>query len=226
MELRVIKYFLAVAKEENISKAADSLNVTQPTLSRQLMDLEYELGAPLFIRGKRKITLTDQGLLFKKRAEDIMDLVRKTENEFVYHEEIISGDIYIGGGETDGMQLIARVANKMLEDYPNVRFNIYSADSDDVTEKVDKGLIDFGLLIELNPLKYDSLAIPYKDTWGVIMRKDSELAAKDFISPEDLWDKPLICSRQSLFGETIPRWLNKDLEKLNIVGTDNLVFNA
>ena len=173
MELRVIKYFLAVAKEENISKAADSLNVTQPTLSRQLMDLEYELGAPLFIRGKRKITLTDQGLLFKKRAEDIMDLVRKTENEFVYHEEIISGDIYIGGGETDGMQLIARVANKMLEDYPNVRFNIYSADSADVTEKVDKGLIDFGLLIELNPLKYDSLAIPYKDTWCVIMRIDS-----------------------------------------------------
>ncbi|ULQ60427.1 LysR family transcriptional regulator [Brucepastera parasyntrophica] len=226
MELRVLRYFLAVAREENISRAADVLYVTQPTLSRQLMELEDELGTKLFIRGKRKITLTDEGLLLRRRAEEILDLVRKTQTEFDSQEEIVSGNIFIGGGETESMSIIARIAREMQRDYPYVRFNIYSGDSKDVTERLDKGLLDFGLLIELNPLKYESLRLPAVDTWGLLMRKDSPLAARKTIKPKDLWNIPLITSRQSLAAEKILKWLNKDFDELNLVATYNLVYNA
>ena len=226
MELRVLRYFLAVAREENISKAAEFLNVTQPTLSRQLIELEYELGTKLFIRGKRKIILTDEGLLLRKRAEEISELVQKTETEFHSREEIVSGDIFIGGGETEGMSIIAGIARNMQRDHPYVRLNIYSGDSKDVTERLDKGLLDFGLLIELNPHKYESLRLPASDTWGVLMRADSPLAARKSIKPKDLWNVPLITSRQSLHAGKIPKWIGRDFDKLNVAATYNLVFNA
>lgn len=226
MDLRVLRYFLAIAREENISRAAEFLNVTQPTLSRQIMELEYELGTKLFIRGKRKIILTDEGRLLRKRAEEITELAQKTENEFRSREEIVSGDIYIGGGETEGMALIAKLARRMQRGYPHVRFNIYSGDSKDVTERLDKGLLDFGLLIELNPHKYQSLKLPAVDTWGVLMRRDSPLAGRKAIKPRDLWNLPLITSRQSLAAGKLAKWLGRDFDKLNLAATYNLVYNA
>lgn len=150
MEIRILRYFLAVAREESISKAAEYLHITQPTLSRQLMELEEELGSKLLNRGKRnhKVTLTDEGMLLRKRAEEIIALVDKTESEFIATNEIISGDIYIGGGETDAMRFIAKTAQKLKKDYPHIRYHLFSGNADDVTEKLDKGLLDFGILIE------------------------------------------------------------------------------
>ena len=148
MEIRVLKYFLAVAREQNISSAAESLHLTQPTLSRQLKDLEDEIGKTLFIRGKRKITLTEDGVLFRKRAEEIIDLVKKTETEFLSSPNDISGEIFIGGGETLGMKFIANVLNSLHTDFPNIHFNVFSGNGDDVCEKLDNGLLDFGVLSE------------------------------------------------------------------------------
>lgn len=226
MELRVLKYFLTVAREENITKAAESLHITQPTLSKQLMDLENEIGKKLFIRGNRKITLTQEGLLLYKRAEEIADLVSKTEKELKQADDIISGDIYIGAGETDLIRSIAKAAKDMQNKHPLVHFHIESGDSKTVHEHLDKGLIDFGLIFgNIVMTKYNSIEIPTKDSWGVLMRQDSKLADKDFITVKDLIDKPLIVSRQGISGE-LQNWFQSDIEKLNIVATYNLIFNA
>ena len=226
MELRELKYFLAVAKEESISKAAESLFVTQPNLSRQMQNLENEIGQQLFIRGSRKITLTEVGKLLYKRAEEIVELYNKTQNELNSPITDISGDIYIGGGESHAMSIIAKVAHKVQTQYPNVKYHLFSGDSATISERLDKGLIDFGIFIEPFDLsKYDYLRLPLTDTWGVLMRKDSPLADKDYITPEDLWDKPIIRSRQSLGKNIISEWFRKNDEELNIVATGNLLFN-
>lgn len=227
MELRTLKYFLTVAKEENISKAANVLHLTQPTLSRQLMDLENELGIKLFIRGNRKVQLTDEGKLLCKRAEEIMTLVDKTEQELNHSDTIINGDIYIGGGETDAIRLIAKTAQHLQRKYPNIKYHIFSGNTDDVTERLDKGLLDFGILIEPTDLtKYEHLQIPTTDTWGLLMRKDSNLASYQTITPKDLKHIPLIISRQSLVDEAISNWLTESSKNLNIIATYNLIFNA
>lgn len=227
MELRVLRYFLAVAKEESITAASETLHVTQPTLSRQLMELEEEFGKKLFIRGNRKITLTDEGILLRKRAEEIVELVEKTETEITASDEIINGDIYIGGGETDAMRIIAHIIKKLQEKYPQVKYHLFSGNADDVTERLDRGLLDFGVVIEpANIQKYDYLKLPATDTWGVLMRKDSPLAQNTVIKPKDLHNIPLLCSRQSMVGKGISQWIGKDFEKLNIVATYNLVYNA
>lgn len=227
MELRTLKYFLTVAKEENISKAANVLHLTQPTLSRQLMDLENELGIKLFIRGNRKVQLTDEGKLLCKRAEEIMTLVDKTEQELNHSDTIINGDIYIGGGETDAIRLIAKTAQHLQRKYPNIKYHIFSGNADDVTERLDKGLLDFGILIEPTDLtKYEHLQIPTTDTWGLLMRKDSNLASYQTIKPKDLKHIPLIISRQSLVDEAISNWLTESSKNLNIIATYNLIFNA
>lgn len=226
MELRELKYFLAVAREESISKAAETLFVTQPNLSRQMQNLEKEIGQQLFIRGAKKITLTDTGKLLKKRAEEIMELYNKTENELNAPTTNVSGNIYIGGGESYVMGLIAKAARSVQCDYPNVKFHIFSGDSGTVSERLDKGLIDFGIFIEPFDLsKYDHMRLPLYDTWGVIMRKDSPLAQKEYITPEDLWDKPIIRSRQSIGKNKIGEWFQKSEEELNIVATGNLLYN-
>lgn len=227
MELRVLRYFLAVAKEESITAASETLHVTQPTLSKQLMELEEEFGKKLFIRGNRKITLTDEGILLRKRAEEIVELVEKTETEITASDEIINGDIYIGGGETDAMRIIAHIVKKLQEKYPQVKYHLFSGNADDVTERLDRGLLDFGVVIEpANIQKYDYLKLPATDTWGVLMRKDSPLAQNTVIKPKDLHNIPLLCSRQSMVGKGISQWIGKDFEKLNIVATYNLVYNA
>ncbi len=227
MEIRVLKYFLAVAREENISAAADSLHVTQPTLSRQLMDLEDELGKTLFTRGNRRISLTEEGMILRKRAEEIVNLVDKTEAEIMTSDDNISGDIYIGSGETEGMRLIAKVAKQLEDEGYNIRYHLFSGNAMDVEERIDKGLIDFGLFIEgVNLKKYDSIRLPYTDTWGVLMRKDSPLAKKSEIRPEDLWTVPLITSQQAENSNELSGWLKRDREQLNIAATYNLLYNA
>lgn len=228
MELRVLRYFLAVAREQSISGAAEFLHISQPTLSRQLMDMEQALGKQLFIRGNRRITLTEEGMFLRKRAEEIVDLVDKTEAEIISSNQFVSGDIYIGAAETDNMRLLLQVAHKLQQDYPDIHYHIFSGNAQDVTEKLDKGLLDFGLLIDYyNLSKYENLQLPTKDTWCVLMRKDSPLAAKEQILPVDLWDKPLICSQQVFWEkQDLADWIKKDVDELNIVANYNLIYNA
>lgn len=227
MEIRVLKYFLAVAREQNISAAAESLFLSQPTLSRQLKELEEELGKQLFIRGSRKITLTEEGLLLRKRAEEIVELMDKTEKELLGSDEQVSGEIYIGAGETDGLRLIAKAAKELQAEYPQINYRIISGDAVDIIERLDKGLIDFALLLEpVDISKYSYLKFPVKDVWGVLMRRDCPLAQKKSISPKDLQDMPLIVSRQALDGSELTQWLKNGSEQLNIVSTYNLVYNA
>lgn len=227
MELRVLQYFLAVTREQSISGAAESLHLSQPTLSRQLKDMEEELGKQLFVRSNRKITLTEEGMILRKRAEEILELVKKTEDEISLSDETIAGNITVGAGETDGVRLLAKAAKKIQSEYPLVHFHIVSGDRVSVTEELDKGLIDFGLLFgQIDASKYESIKVPYSDTFGVLMRRDAPLAAKDTVSPEDLLDKPLIVSRQAIHDADLQAILGYDREKLHIVATYNLLFNG
>ena len=212
MELRVLRYFLAVAREESISGAAEALHVTQPTLSRQMMELEEELGKTLFLRGKRKISLTEEGMFLRKRAQEIVTLVEKTESEFSAAEETISGDVHIGGGETDAMRLIARAAHRLQSAYPHIAYHLFSGNADDVTERLDRGLVDFGVFIEPADLsKYDFIKLPVTDIWGV---------------PQDLLGLPLLASNQHLVKNEFSGWFGEGYEKLNITTTYNLLYNA
>ena len=186
MDIRVLQYFLAVARDESISKAAETLHMTQPPLSRQLKDLEKELGKQLLIRGSKKITLTEDGMLLRKRAEELVNLMEKTKAELTSSDENINGEIYIGCGETEAISFLAQAARNLQTDHPLIHYHIYSGDEERVIEKLDKGLIDFGLLV--NPAdisNYDYIHLPIKDLWGVLMRKDSLLAEKDKIHAED-----------------------------------------
>ena len=231
MELRVLRYFLAVAREESISGAAEYLHLTQPTLSRQIRELEEELGQQLLIRKSHRIELTPQGVLFRKRAEEIIAMVDKTEAEFSSMEDTISGDIYIGGGETQAIRQVADIMKELRDSYPDIHYHLFSGNAQDVTERLDKGLLDFGLLIQPADIsKYDYLNLPAKDTWGVIMPKNCPLAQKAFIEKKDLLGVPLICSRQAILpqqtGNEFADWFGEDFEKLNIITTFNLVYNA
>ena len=231
MEFRVLRYFLTVAREGSITGAANSLHLTQPTLSRQLQDLEKELGQTLLIRGKHKITLTPEGMILRKRAEEIVDMVEKTEAEFNSISDVIGGDIYIGSGETDSMKYIARVMKDIQQEYPNVKFHVYSGNAEDVIEKLDKGLLDFGVLIQpIDLSKYDNITLPEKDLWGVLMLKSSPLAKKEFVTLEDLASVPILASRQMSKKYSAEsgflHWFGDAFEHLNIAVTYNLVYNA
>ena len=231
MELRVLKYFLTVAREGSITGAANSLHLTQPTLTRQIQELERELGQKLLVRGKYKVTLTPEGMILRKRAQEIVDMVEKTEAEFQAITDTISGEIYIGGGESDCMKHIAKIIKEIQSDYPAIKFHISSGNAEDVTEKLDKGLLDFGVLIQPVDLsKYDNLPLPDKDVWGVVMRKDSPLAKKDYVELEDLKGLPLINSRQAMRKTSSKNefieWFHGEFENMNTVATINLVYNA
>ncbi len=227
MELRVLEYFLAVAREQSISAAADFLHLTQPTLSRQLKDLEEEFGKQLFIRGNRKVTLTEDGVYFRKKAEEIVTLAQRTEAEMKNTDQGIVGDIYIGAGETEAVGNLVSVAHELQKQFSGIHFHITSGDTADLTDRLDKGLFDFCLLLgEIDQSKYDYLSLPYTDTWGILMRKDSPLAEKEEIKAHDLWDKPLIFSRQMLNVSQFMRWFEKSASELNIIATYNLAFNA
>lgn len=227
MELRVLQYFLAVTREQSISGAAESLHLSQPTLSRQLKDLEDELGKQLFIRGNRKITLTEEGMILRKRAEEVIDLITKTKHEISITDDVIAGDVYIGAGETDAVRYLARAARELQKEYPDVHYHISSGDTTDVLESLDKGLIDFGLLFStIDTSKYEYLSFPVFDSYGILMRKDSPLTGKEKICPEDLWDKPLIFNRNTHDGDILTSWLKKSRSEIQVISTYNLLFNA
>lgn len=227
MELRVLQYFLAVTREQSISGAAEALHLSQPTLSRQLKDMEEELGKQLMIRGNRKITLTEEGMILRKRAKEILDLVQKAEHEITISDDTIAGDVYIGAGETDAVRLLAKAGKRVQLEYPDIHYHISSGDTTDVLESLDKGLIDFGLLLgAMDTSKYEYLEFPVKDTYGILMQKDSPLAEKDSIRPEDLQDKPIMFNRNTRDGDLLTSWLGKSLSELNVAATYNLLFNA
>ena len=227
MEIRVLKYFLAVAREKNITNAAMSLHITQPTLSRQLKELEEELGKQLFIRGNKNITLTEDGLLLRKRAEEIVSLSDKTIADIKYSDTLIGGDIAIGCAETEGLRTIIQMMMNVQHIYPNICFHISSGDKQNVLEDLERGLIDFGIFIDpIDKTNYNYLLLPRKEVLGVVARKDSSLAKKGYVTKEDLLNVPLILSRQLCEDSLLMRWFGKQLSDLHVVATYSLIFNA
>ena len=227
MELRVLRYFLEAAKDENITRAAARLHVTQPTLSRQLHQLEAELGKRLYTRSNYHIRLTDEGRLLKKRAQEMIDLEEKTRAELSAAQGGVSGVVYIGAGETVGIRYIGGALKRLRNVCPEVRYRMISADGDGVAEKLDKGLIDFGVFVgKVNLSRYDCLTLPDVDTWGLLLRKDDPLVGQGFVRPEDLRGRPLLFSHQAMTEGELAEWLGYPMESLNIVGSHNLAYNA
>ncbi len=226
MDIRVLRYFVTVAREGSITNAAKYLHVTQPTLSRQLKELEEELGKQLFVRSTTKMKLTEEGMLLRKRAEDILDMVEKTRDEFRTMDDITGGDIHIGGAESRAMRHIAQAAISLQDRYANIHYHLYSGNAGDLTERLDKGLLDFCLLvIPVDLSKYNHIILAEKETWGVILRKDSPLAAKKSIRVKDLQNLPLICSRQALHKE-LGDWFGEKADSMRMAATYNLIYNA
>lgn len=220
MELRVLKYFLMAAREENITKAAALLHLTQPTLSRQLMQLEEELGVKLFHRSKHRIILTEDGMLLKRRAQEIILLSDKTVQELSHKKDVLSGEIAIGCGETKNMKFLSEQIRKFQQKYPLVQFNIHSAIADDIKERIEKGILDIGLLMEpVEVGKYEFIRMPQKEKWGILVRKDSELAAKEGIHPKDLVEAPLIMVKRELVKNELASWFGDYYEEIQIAAT-------
>lgn len=227
VELRVLRYFLAVAGEQNISRAAEFLHVTQPTLSRQIMDLEEELGKKLFLRGGRRMVLTEEGMFLRKRAQEIVALADRTVEEFRSADEEVSGDVYIGGGESRAMRIIAGAARRLSAAHPHISYHLFSGNAAEVTEKLDEGLVDFGVFVGPTDLaRYEYVHLPVMDVWGVLMRRDHPLSEKRALRPEDVAELPLFCSRQALVVNEISGWLGESCDRLRVVGTYNLLYNA
>lgn len=230
MEIQVLRNFLAVAGEGNITNAANHIHIAQPSLSRQIKNLEKELGQQLFIRGSHSVSLTPEGMILRKRAEDVIAMVDKIEDEFYTMGDSVSGDIHIGAGETYVFRYIVDILKNLQKDYPNIHCHLYSGNAAEVTERLDKGLLDFGLLMQPADItKYDYFNLPEKDVWGVVMRRDSVLAEKEMIRCQDLEGLPLICSRQSIQvmeRNTFVEWFGGKLEQMNIIATFSLVYNA
>lgn len=228
MELRVLQYFLAVAREESITKAAASLHLSQPTLSRQIKDLEDELGKKLLIREARKVTLTDEGILLKNRAEEILQLVHRTENDITSsNAEEISGKVYLGAGETDAFRLLTQAEKQVQEEHTGISFDVISGGSADITEKLDRGLIDFALVFgPVDSSKFNLVRMPVEEKWGVLMRRDDPMAKLKKIHPKDIAGKPLILSKTSLEDGILLNWMHQDLDQINLKATYNLIYNG
>lgn len=228
MELRVLRYFLAVVREENILRASELLHITQPSLSRQLAALEDELGAKLFERGNRRITLTEEGILLRRRAEELVSLADKTEQEFLeLAGDEVGGVISIGCGELQAVNELAKVIKDFTAQYPNVKFNLYSGNADNTKEQLDRGLLDFGILLEPVSIdKYEFLRMPVKEHWIVVMAKDSPLAEKENITPKDLSDKPLILPSRDKVKSELANWFGSSYNEKNVFSSSNLSNNA
>ncbi len=228
MEIRVLRYFLTVAREESFSRAAEALFLSQPTLSRQIREMEEEMGVQLFSRNSRNVQLTQEGQRLRIRAQEILDLVDKTQEEFANLEGEIAGDVYIGCGETQHMRQIAKVAIPMQQEHPGIHFNLYSAYADDVAEKLDKGLLDFGLMFEpFDMRKYETMLLPFTDTVGFLMQESHPLAKLKSVRMADLGNTPLLMPSQGQsIGHTTQAADGFDLGRLNVVGRYNLLFNA
>ncbi|MDE6387911.1 MAG: LysR family transcriptional regulator [Lachnospiraceae bacterium] len=226
MEIRVLRYFLAIAREGNMTRAAERLHVTQPTLSKQMKELEQELGKKLFRRGSSSVNLTDEGMLLRKRAEDLLAMADKIESEFKALDDITGGDIYIGCAESHLIKYLALAVSRLNEKYANIHYHITSGGTELVTEHLDRGLLDFAFIVEPPDLsKYNYLEVPEHDTWGVLMRKDCPLAEKSVIEINDILPYPVFCSEQSAKVD-LPRWCGEQVDRLNVMATFNLSGNA
>ncbi|MBR2801312.1 MAG: LysR family transcriptional regulator [Erysipelotrichaceae bacterium] len=226
MEIRTLRYFLAVAREENMTRAAESLHVTQPTLSKALRSLEEELGKKLFTRHSFSIQLTEEGTLLRDRAEDLVSMADKIEKEFVSLDDIQGGDLYFGLAESYQIRYLAREIYRLKQRYPALRYHITSGDSEQVLEKLDKGLLDFAVLAEVPDLqRVEAIPFPEDDVWGVVMKQGDPLAEKKELSVKDLFGLPLFASEQSWYGE-IKDWAGKDWEKLQLEGSFRLSYNG
>lgn len=226
MEIRVLKYFLMVAREENITKAANLLHLTQPTLSRQMMQLEEELGVTLFRRSKHRIILTEEGMLLRRRAEEIVSLAEKTKDDFRHKQEHLAGTIAVGSGELQSSRFFTQLIAAFQKENPLVSFRIYSGNSDNIKERIERGLLDIGLLQEpVDIAKYNFVRTPVHEQWGVLVRADSELAARDSVSPADLADVPLILPDRENVQNELLNWFGPHAEGLRITATGNLLYN-
>lgn len=226
MELRTMRYFLAVAREENMSRAAELLHVTQPTLSKQLKSLEDELGKKLFTRHSFNIELTEEGVLLRKRAEDLVSMADKITAEFLSLDDVLGGEIYFGLAESYQIRHLAAEIRSFKNSYPDLRYHITSGDTEQVTEKLDKGVIDFAVLAEEPSTdKYRYLLFPKSDLWGVVMPEDCPLAKKQSISADDLAGLPLFCSEQC-WKHDIPRWCGNKIDGLHLKGSFQLSYNG
>lgn len=227
MEIRVLRYFLTVVREESITKAAEVLHITQPTLSRQLAQMEETLGVQLFIRGTRKIALTNEGMLMRRRAEEILELVDKTERELVEQEEQIEGVVAIGCGDLKAVQILPELIRSFHEKYPKVTFELYTATADHVKERMDRGLTDIGLLLEpINMDKYDFIRLNEKEKWVAAMHPDDLLAEKEVVTAEDLEKLPLILPHRVNVRSELANWFGDSYEKLNVLFKSNLPSNS
>ena len=227
MDVRTLRYFLAVAREGSITRTAEVLHISQPALSRQLIDLEQELGKQLLIRDKRKIALTEDGLLLRRRAQEIVELMDRTEAEMTGSNERITGTVHIGAGEARAVQIAADAAEQLHEAFPQIRFRFSTGVAGEIMEMLSSGLLDFGIVSSTaNIQDYDYLELPALDRWVLVMRKDSSLARLETISPQDIGQIPLICSWHMLIRNELSGWLGKDLSELNVVATCDMVHNA
>lgn len=227
MDLRLLEYFLAVAKVGNITKAAEQLHVTQPTISRQLAELEDMLGVSLMIRGKRQVTLTDAGVLFQQRASDILALMEKTQRDLADQNDLVGGTVALGCVESCASRMLPEVLAEFSQRHPGVHYELYSADGDDIREKLDRGDLDFGVLLEpVEAAKYDHIRLPYWEIWGVMLRKDHPFAQKEAIGREELLSMPLILPRREIVQDQIAGWFGVERRQFNIFAGNNLVNNA
>ena len=227
MEIRVLRYFLTVVREESITKAAGVLHITQPTLSRQLAQMEEEIGVRLFDRGTRKIRLTNEGLLLRRRAEEILQLVDKTEKELVEQEEQVEGKISIGCGEVASVQMLPDLIRNFHQKYPLVTFDLFTATADLVKEQMDKGLLDLGLLLEPVEMgKYEFIRLNMKERWVVLMPPDDPLAGKKYVKADELAGLPLILPRRMQVQSELASWFGDYYKNLNILFTSNLSTNG
>lgn len=226
MDIKALRYFLAVAREENMTRAAAVLHVTQPTLSKQLKALEEELGKQLFTRHAFSIELTDEGQLLRKRAEDLVDMADKITNEFSALDDITDGDIYFGLAESYQISFLAKQIKRFKEQYPGLRYHITSGGTEQVLERLNKGILDFAVLVETPDYsKYSVLEFPETDKWGIVISKDHPLAEKELIRVDDLIGLPLFCSEQSWQAD-IPRWAGNKMDQLRLEGSFQLAYNG
>ena len=223
MDIRLMQYYLVVVREGTISAAAEALHVSQPALSRQMKDLEEELGVTLFQRGSRRITLTEEGMILRKRAEEMLRLLQLTEAELTQARDTITGEIHIGAGESHAFHFLSRAAGQLMQEHPGIRVHVVSGDTADLMDQLNNGLLDFALIFsEFDRSLYHSLVLPQEDRFGVLMRRDSALAAREIVTMDDLTGKPLLISRAA-DGQL---WNGEDTRDINVVGTYNLIYNA
>ena len=226
MELRVLHYFLAVAREENFTKAANMLHVTQPTLSRQIADLEQELGVKLFVRSNHNIILTEDGMILKRRAQEILSLADKTKRDFLQKDEALSGTISIGSGEFRSTDYLAKIIAEFRRKYPNVNYEIYSGNANNIRDYIERGFLDIGLMSEpVDMRKYNFVNMPVKEQWGVFVPSGSELSEREYVRPEDLAGMSVVTATGDFNQSRIGKWLGDYKERVNIAATANLPYN-